>query len=159
MRIIIESGLIITLTSLISVITYVTGSNSIYATSDVVRLAHSFMAHSFTDYILLQLVQNIGIAFNLIVIRARSQPSDEYTLYSTITPSAPRFPIAMRNATSGTEDPSQGISLDDFDLNRGRGDPRKHIEIKVDHDHEGDHIRAIDSRNQLGNGKMGINTI
>ncbi|KAF9463941.1 hypothetical protein BDZ94DRAFT_1137148, partial [Collybia nuda] len=66
MRVVIESGLIITVTSLISVITYVAGSNSIYATSDV-------------------LVQNIGIAFNLIIIRARAQPSDEYTLYSATT--------------------------------------------------------------------------
>lgn len=42
MRIIIESGLIITLSSLISVITYVSGSNSVYATSDVVCLLHIY---------------------------------------------------------------------------------------------------------------------
>lgn len=51
MRIIIESGLIITLTSLISVITYVAGSNSIYATSDVVRLVNSLCFMPFADCI------------------------------------------------------------------------------------------------------------
>jgi len=36
MRIIIESGLLITLTSVVVTITYATGSNAVYPTSDVV---------------------------------------------------------------------------------------------------------------------------
>ncbi|KAF9461131.1 hypothetical protein BDZ94DRAFT_1299406 [Collybia nuda] len=136
MRVVIESGLIITLSSLISVITYVTGSNSVYATSDV-------------------LVQNIGIAFNLIIIRARSQPTDEYTLYTDNVLSVPQFP-AKKN---GTEDLPQGMSLDDLSSNGGGGGPNRHIAIKVDHDIHDDHIRTFDSIHHLGDNKLGVRTV
>ncbi|KAF7326529.1 hypothetical protein MVEN_02611000 [Mycena venus] len=56
-RIILESGLMYTVTALVTFITFISGSNSAYGTSDVE-------------------VQVVGIAFNLIIIRAdkRAQP-------------------------------------------------------------------------------------
>ncbi|KAJ7152895.1 hypothetical protein C8R46DRAFT_1120710 [Mycena filopes] len=58
MRIIIESGLLYTTVALITFITYITNSNSAYATSDVE-------------------VQVVGIAFNLIIIRAGIRAAEE----------------------------------------------------------------------------------
>ncbi|KAJ7183459.1 hypothetical protein C8R46DRAFT_984653 [Mycena filopes] len=58
MRIIIESGLLYTTIALITFITYITNSNSAYATSDVE-------------------VQVVGIAFNLIIIRAGIRAAEE----------------------------------------------------------------------------------
>ncbi|KAJ3711430.1 hypothetical protein DFJ43DRAFT_1107817 [Lentinula guzmanii] len=56
MRIIIESAALYTISTLIFVITYVAGSNAIYVTCDNQKLH-------------LQVVQIIGISFNLIIIR------------------------------------------------------------------------------------------
>ncbi|KAJ7709453.1 hypothetical protein B0H17DRAFT_915723 [Mycena rosella] len=59
MRIIIESGLMYTVAAFITVMAYITNSNSTYPTSDVV-------------------IQMVGIAFNLIIIRANRPLENEY---------------------------------------------------------------------------------
>ncbi|KAJ7036754.1 hypothetical protein C8F04DRAFT_1394021 [Mycena alexandri] len=61
MRIIVESGLLYTTVALITFITYITNSNSAYATSDVE-------------------VQIVGIAFNLIIIRADNRAAEEQAM-------------------------------------------------------------------------------
>ncbi|KAJ7983269.1 hypothetical protein DFH06DRAFT_1081455 [Mycena polygramma] len=69
MRIILESGLMYTVTAIVTFITFISGSNSAYATSDVQ-------------------VQIVGIAFNLIIIRADADRHAEGTSRSggTIMP-------------------------------------------------------------------------
>lgn len=63
-RIIVESGLLYTATAVISFCTYVTNSNAFYIATSLET-------------------QIIGIAFNLIVIRAHNRSADEYTLPPT----------------------------------------------------------------------------
>ncbi|KAJ6544419.1 hypothetical protein B0H19DRAFT_956623 [Mycena capillaripes] len=81
MRIVVESGLLYTGTSLITFVSYVTNSIAVYVTTDIE-------------------VQIIGIVFNLIIIRA-AQASEES--YSTYQNSQPRGQIPLRFVGTGTQ--------------------------------------------------------
>ncbi|KAF9068116.1 hypothetical protein BDP27DRAFT_1327963 [Rhodocollybia butyracea] len=82
-RIIIESGLLYTATDFITFITFLVRSNSFYAISDVE-------------------LQILSIAFNLIIIRVNTQPSESesYTIQSHLT-----FPLRF----SATTNPSTAL--------------------------------------------------
>ncbi|KAF5376594.1 hypothetical protein D9757_009591 [Collybiopsis confluens] len=69
-RIITESGLMYTVTAIIAFITFVTGNNSFYATTDVE-------------------LQVLAIAYNLIIIRVSSRPPEDYSMKSTVTATIP----------------------------------------------------------------------
>ncbi|THU77024.1 hypothetical protein K435DRAFT_878389 [Dendrothele bispora CBS 962.96] len=64
-RIMIESGLMYTVAAIIAFITFVTGNNSFYATTDVE-------------------LQILAIAYNLIIIRINSRPPEDYSMKSTV---------------------------------------------------------------------------
>ncbi|KAJ6595600.1 hypothetical protein DFH09DRAFT_973684, partial [Mycena vulgaris] len=74
MRIIIESGLMYTTLAFVTFVTYITDSNSVYGTSDVE-------------------VQIVGIAFNLIIIRA-DRATEEQTKKNTLPLQVLRRPMA-----------------------------------------------------------------
>ncbi|KAJ4474664.1 hypothetical protein C8J55DRAFT_129977 [Lentinula edodes] len=83
-RIIIESGFLYTTIALITFITFLTGSNSFYATSDAE-------------------LQILSIAFNLIIIRISTRPEENYSVQTT-RPHHPSFPL--RTFTSVAESTS-----------------------------------------------------
>lgn len=73
MRILIESGLLYTTTALISFVTFTVGSNAVYVITDAVSVHISVQTlFFFTNFValLVQEIQIVGIAFNLIIIRA-----------------------------------------------------------------------------------------
>ncbi|KAJ7678566.1 hypothetical protein B0H14DRAFT_2552661 [Mycena olivaceomarginata] len=73
-RIILESGLMYTVTALVTFITFISGSNSVYGTSDVE-------------------VQVVGIAFNLIIIRANKRAQAEQMASTTMPLEVLRRPM------------------------------------------------------------------
>ncbi|KAJ7749586.1 hypothetical protein DFH07DRAFT_828975 [Mycena maculata] len=80
MRIIIESGLMYTVVAFITFVTYIVNSNSSYGTSDVE-------------------VQIVGIAFNLIIIRANDQSADEQESRTAVPLRIIRTPLASDSTT------------------------------------------------------------
>ncbi|KAJ7586072.1 hypothetical protein C8J56DRAFT_946099 [Mycena floridula] len=85
MRIVIESGLMYTTFAIISFVTYVTNSNSFDVTTDME-------------------IPIIGIAFNLIIIRANSQAGQEteYTMPQTGQTSIPMSSLRIATVASST---------------------------------------------------------
>ncbi|KAJ8464015.1 hypothetical protein ONZ45_g17386 [Pleurotus djamor] len=99
-RIVIESGLILTITAIVSTAVYVTDSNSFIIVGDAQ-------------------VQVIPIAFNLIIIRAKNQTAAEYTYKFTDA----TLPLAFGGiaATVGTHElPSQSDSETDLESGEAR---------------------------------------
>jgi len=84
MRTVIESGLLYTGTSLITFITYVTNNIAVYVTTDVE-------------------VQVIGIAFNLIIIRAAQASGGEHYNASTEVGSRSRSQYPLQFVGTGTQ--------------------------------------------------------
>ncbi|KAJ7846032.1 hypothetical protein B0H14DRAFT_963320 [Mycena olivaceomarginata] len=87
MRIIIESGLLYTGTSLITFISYVTNSVAVYVTTDIE-------------------IQVIGIAFNLIIIRAALSPKESYSITS-----GSGYPLEFRMSSQSTAVPSTRVNV------------------------------------------------
>ncbi|KAJ8474833.1 hypothetical protein ONZ45_g15815 [Pleurotus djamor] len=108
-RIVIESGLILTITAIVSTAVYVTNSNSFVIVGNAQ-------------------VQVIPIAFNLIIIRAKNQTAAEYTYKFTNA----TLPLAFGGpaATAGSHE-SQSQSESETDLESGgmrskKAPPAKH---------------------------------
>ncbi|KAJ7907203.1 hypothetical protein B0H13DRAFT_2332589 [Mycena leptocephala] len=76
MRIVIESGILYTGTSLITFVSYITNSIAVYVTTDVE-------------------VQIIGIAFNLIIIRAAQTSQENYSTTSGTARSHGQYPLRL----------------------------------------------------------------
>jgi len=75
MRIIVESGLLYSTTAFITFVTFVTGSSGVYVITDAVRTlsnsSHFLLREIFSAHIhISQEIQIVGIAFNMIIIRA-----------------------------------------------------------------------------------------
>ncbi|KAJ7326169.1 hypothetical protein DFH08DRAFT_884978 [Mycena albidolilacea] len=87
MRIVIESGLLYTGTSLITFISYVTNSVAVYVTTDIE-------------------IQVIGIAFNLIIIRAALSPKESYSITS-----GSGYPLEFRMSSQSTAVPSTRVNV------------------------------------------------
>ncbi|GLB42147.1 hypothetical protein LshimejAT787_1101620 [Lyophyllum shimeji] len=111
MRIIIESGLVYTLSTVIVFATLLSGSNSIFITSAAE-------------------IQVIGIAFNLILIRAKSA-SELATENVDYTAHDIRFASPMTDAITGGTDHLHGIleseadAADDLDVEKNANDSGK----------------------------------
>ncbi|KAF7332999.1 hypothetical protein MVEN_02406200 [Mycena venus] len=91
MRIIVESGLLYTGTSLITFITYVTNSVAVYVTTDIE-------------------VQVIGIAFNLIIIRAAQTTQETHSITSG-SRAAGQYPLQFRGSGSQSTVPGTQINV------------------------------------------------
>ena len=126
MVILVESAAMYTISVIVFVATYIAGNNANYGTSDNVRLSFRYIFisvlinHSHVIYSR-QVVQIIGISFNLIIIRVdsgNSFTSTKYTnasisnLEANITPNRKRgqaetYPLSILQ-TEGDIQPSSG---------------------------------------------------
>ncbi|KAF5376589.1 hypothetical protein D9757_009595 [Collybiopsis confluens] len=92
-RIVVESGLMYTVTAVIAFITFVTGNNSFYATTDVE-------------------LQVLAIAYNLIIIRVSSRPSEDYDIRSAVAATIPLHDMTVStNKKPGTTTEPQQIMV------------------------------------------------
>ncbi|KAF5339700.1 hypothetical protein D9758_014905 [Tetrapyrgos nigripes] len=102
-RIMIESGLMYTVTAIIAFITFVTGNNSFYATTDVE-------------------LQVLAIAYNLIIIRVSSRPPEDYSMKSTVATAT--IPLHNMNSTiegTAASDTSKIMVRREVDVDYGVG--------------------------------------
>ena len=82
MRIIIESGLLFTTPAVINFVAYILNSNAFYITSTIVCFI--VITIVIMNLLSMQMICMTGIAYNLIVIRAHNQSTDEYSIPTSI---------------------------------------------------------------------------